>query len=422
MLSILLALLVALCVPEGAGGTRTYAVSAGNDPSRTYLNVPAGISGVPPGPSQLHSPEWYGIGADWRLFDHTPQNPEGTPLTDDQLLQAWRQDIDDHEEQYGFNMVRLAFSFKDSGGVAHNVFDDELDKILDLFSRNGIGVILDLHNWGDMPYFFGSSTWLTDWTAIAQRYKNDTRIIAYELFNEPFGPTDPPALNGINNWDPSVTGGGCGIPYSSVGKSVKEALAQCVDKIRATGDNHTIIYPPPWYFNVGDELSHPELFSNSTACRPNIVITFHEWFEDPTMQTESDFSAWWSKQESEMTLWERYFPIWIGEFGISTVANNIDFQQTINTVIINWAVANHVGFSLWTSTSSPTGLKQQWSLNDEALQASNYSSGITLTSLVAMAEAYDSSPNSPNWNPSCDLNKDGEVNLIDLVILATRYK
>gem|GEM_PF-3426196 len=388
-------------------------------PTTTYLGE--NLLGTSEGTFQLSSAQWHGIGDDWRLYDHTPQNPSGTPLTIDQLLQAWQQNIDDHMRAYGFNVVRLAFSFLDSGGVTHNTFNSELNDVLALFSRNGIGVILDLHDWADMPNFFGSADWLKDWANLAQTYKNDTRIIAYEIFNEPFGPNNPPGTSRIDNWDPSVTGGGCGIPYNNTGKSVKDALAECVDAIRATGDNHTIIYPDPWYFNGGNELWHPEWFSNSTDNRPNIVVTFHDWFESPTLQTEANFSTWWNNLQQEMTLWKEYFPIWIGEFGISLAANNTDFQQKINAGIINWTVTNHVGFSLWTARSNPTDLEQQWSFNEKALQASAYAPSYTLADFVTFARAYGSNRTDSNWNPNCDLNNDGQVDLIDLVILATHY-
>ena len=118
-----------------------------------------------------------------------------------------------------------------------------------------------------------------------------------------------------------------------------------------------------------------------------------------------------------MALWKQYFPIWIGEFSISLAANNIDLQRTINTAIINWAVINHVGFSIWTVISNPSALEQQWTFNDEALQASIYARTYTLKDLIALANAYGSNSASPNWNPNCDLDGNGVVGLPDLIIM-----
>jgi hypothetical protein len=46
---------------------------------------------------------------------------------------------------------------------------------------------------------------------------------------------------------------------------------------------------------------------------------------------------------------------------------------------------------------------------------------VNLTDLVLLANAYASIPGDPKWNPACDINKDGIVNLPDLVILAQNY-
>jgi hypothetical protein len=35
--------------------------------------------------------------------------------------------------------------------------------------------------------------------------------------------------------------------------------------------------------------------------------------------------------------------------------------------------------------------------------------------------AYGSTPGSPNWNPDCDLNGDGQVELLDLIKVSANY-
>ena len=46
---------------------------------------------------------------------------------------------------------------------------------------------------------------------------------------------------------------------------------------------------------------------------------------------------------------------------------------------------------------------------------------VGLEDLVLLANAYGSTPSSPNWNPNADINGDGKVSLQDLVILAIHY-
>lgn len=45
----------------------------------------------------------------------------------------------------------------------------------------------------------------------------------------------------------------------------------------------------------------------------------------------------------------------------------------------------------------------------------------TLALLAALAKAYNSTPESQNWNPQTDLNHDGTITLKDLVILAKQH-
>jgi parallel beta-helix repeat protein len=46
---------------------------------------------------------------------------------------------------------------------------------------------------------------------------------------------------------------------------------------------------------------------------------------------------------------------------------------------------------------------------------------VTPTDLAVLANAYACNPSSPKWNPNADINSDGKVSLLDLVILALHY-
>lgn len=328
-------------------------LSTTNSQSTSVINTTDTISG---------NPLWYGIGSDWRIYQSTPQNPGGTRLNLTELLQGWQDDITNYQKNYAFNTIRLACSFADSGeNLTESVLNmTELDDVLQLFASYNIKVILDLHNYDDpvrnvtdMPGFFGSSKWIADWMNVASRYKESTEILAYEIYNEP--------SYAFGNWDPSVTGGGCGIPYNGTGKSVTMALAECVDAIRSVGDNHPIIYPDPHYFTVANNENDPEQFFESADNRQNIVITFHDWFQD---EPQSVFEASWNNSINLQKSWESYYPIWIGEFGMF---DNSSFQTEVNSEIIKWAVDNLVGFSMFIARSNPAAREEQWNMSENAL-------------------------------------------------------
>ncbi|EIJ34364.1 cellulase family glycosylhydrolase [Thiothrix nivea] len=125
----------------------------------------------------------------------------------------------------GFNTVRLNLSyslFEDD--AAPGVYKEEgwavVDRNIQWAQQNGIRLILDMHvppgGYQSNDYAgFGNRPDLQKrledlWVAIAQRYRNETTIVAYDLINEP----------NINNWF---------------------AYAQTViDKIRAVDANHLI--------------------------------------------------------------------------------------------------------------------------------------------------------------------------------------
>lgn len=126
----------------------------------------------------------------------------------------------------GFNSVRLMLSFNlFEENAAPGVYKDEgwalIDKHILWAKQNGLRLILDMHvpqggyqsttNTG----FENNTAWKQRlenlWVAIAQRYRHETTIVAYDLINEPH----------VNNWF---------------------AYAQTlINKIRAVDSNHLII-------------------------------------------------------------------------------------------------------------------------------------------------------------------------------------
>ena len=51
----------------------------------------------------------------------------------------------------------------------------------------------------------------------------------------------------------------------------------------------------------------------------------------------------------------------------------------------------------------------------------NRDGAIDWADFMPLMAAYDSQPADPNWNPACDLNKDGVIDLFDGVIIGRNY-
>ena len=311
--------------------------------------------------------QWIGIGSDWRILN------KPTSLSLDNVLNLWKTDIEDRMQKWSFNTVRLGFAFPDAGDTTRHVIDyTELDQVLDLFDSYEIKVILDLHNYEDMEGYFGSDAWINSWVELASNYREDDRIIAYEIFNEPFGQDK---ASRINTWDSSITGGGSGIDDDSEG--VASALAECVDAIRATGDNHTIVYPDPWWFRPSiAEVYDPLTFLNSSYSRENIVVTMHPWFlwENQTLPKMNEFFL---GQVEKFEAWTEYYPIWIGEFGAASPHEKPWItQKTLCEQIVNYAISEGIGFNFWITRESIEKRGETWNLVEEIIESSTFSETI----------------------------------------------
>ena len=291
---------------------------------------------------------WFGAGLDYKLVIN-----RYVSITE--ALNSWSSHIDSIRA-LGLNTVRLALAFPDSGVTTHSkLVYSELDQVIELLAQNEIHVIIDLHNWNDMAGYMGSQSWVDSWADFAEYYKDDDRILAYELFNEPFTST----------WHSSITGDGAGRYDGSNG--IARALAECVDVIRATGDNHFIIYPDPWYWlSYDDAFWHPENWVNSAHYRSKIIVTFHQYA--PNQDTIDELDDYLPDRKRRVTLWSQYCPVWLGEFGMVRKGHQVEVEYCIRW--INFALESGFGFNYW--MHGYTSSQQAWQYCTQVVQSSDF--------------------------------------------------
>jgi hypothetical protein len=228
---------------------------------------------------------------------------------------------------------------------------NDMDAVIDLLGQNGIYVVLDLHNWEDHDGVFGSQEWYDFWAATANHYKDNEYVVAYEIFNEPFSST----------WASWIVDSGAGIQGTSRGPWI--ALSNCVDVIRATGDTHPIVYPPPWFWNSHTDSWHPENYKNSQYVRDNIIITQHEWYRS---------SESFTSRTDKLAAWHAEFPIWLGEINgwhpmDASTSSAIDIW-TMN--MIQWFLDRGLGFSLYLHGQS--GTDEAWDIGENMLAGTTW--------------------------------------------------
>ena len=128
---------------------------------------------------------------------------------------------------WGFNVIRFGIYEPNDTDTPGGGSNDPAagyayqESVISMIASYGMKVVLDYHwNYGNGQYF-GSSNWLKYWQSMATHYKNDPRIMAFELFNEAWP-------------DYLAAGGGF--------SGVLDAYAACTDKVRAIDPTRTVVW------------------------------------------------------------------------------------------------------------------------------------------------------------------------------------
>jgi len=247
----------------------------------------------------------------------------------DDYQTAWKLHLPEIQKM-GLNTMRLAFAFPDStpnpdyGTPSSDILDfAKLDWVVGFLSHYGIKVILDCHNRGDMYGDFGSEKLVNDWKRVAIHYRNDARIAAYELFNEPDFAT----------WSPSVR------------SKVHVALfyKELTSTIRQIDSRHIVVWESQPYLPSLDEVKQYFL--------PNVVFTLHIWwtYSQTAFQYLTTEQLPYTALSNAIDMRKEYdVPFWLGEFGCSKWPYNASNPEWSLTEQILWKSEEQaLGWNLW---------------------------------------------------------------------------
>lgn len=223
-------------------------------------------------------------------------------------------------KEWGADHIRVPFHYNlfydiDKGEFIDEGFD-RIDELLIWCKRNRVDVILDMHaapgaqsdgpiadSDGTARFWTESDTYwpitIKIWEKLANRYKNETIIIGYDLLNEPVTPS----------------------PYSNI--DLAKFYSQIIPAVRKIDKNHILFIEGNYYATTFDHLMPP--------MDDNMVYAFHKYWNE-TDQGTIQYLVNISNQYN--------VPLWLGESGENS---NPWFYETIALM-----EANNIGWNWWT--------------------------------------------------------------------------
>jgi aryl-phospho-beta-D-glucosidase BglC (GH1 family) len=244
-----------------------------------------------------------------------------------------------------------------------------MDRVLQIFDSIGVKVIMDLHNVYDMQNDFGSWMWVNNWKELAQRYKGDKRIAAFQIANEP-----QHKAGGYDTW---ATDGPLG-PITDRFK-LQQVFAYLIREIHKIDPDRVVIYPTPFFQYSNYNEWFADLQTVGIVSESNVVYDVsHPYFfenQNDMGMTPEQRAEWYANNQIAPSV--RFFgaeKCWVGEtFAWKGSTYHHDLQVRWLTAIINQCVEYSVGFDILNVVQylqGPTSPSKCW--DEEAMLASNY--------------------------------------------------
>ena len=220
----------------------------------------------------------------------------------------------------GFDTVRVPFTYRlflddEHGETWHDEGFAPLDRAIGWARELGLWIVLDMHGapGGQTGANIDDSTgtpWLFEsresqdrmtlvWRRIAERYRSERAVLAYELLNEPIAP--------YNDW-------------KKYNDALQPLYKQVTAAIRAVDPDHVIV--------LGGAQWNTEFGIFGPPFAMNLMYAFHKYWSAVTDVSIAPFTSFR----------ERYdVPIWLGETGENTDAWIADMRTLAEKHGIGWA-------------------------------------------------------------------------------------
>lgn len=269
------------------------------------------------------------------------------------------QEMLDQIKAQGFNSIRLPFSnemlkpgtmpnsinFHQNPSLQNKTALEVFDIFIEEASKRGLYLILDRHRptaaeQSELWYTQAvpEQKWIEDWVFLADRYKNNPFVIAFDLHNEPHGSAQWGSGNPKYDWKAAAERAGDAIlavnPYVLI---IVEGIQQ-----GKNGDAY-------WWGGTLDLVKkHPV----TLKIDHKVVYSPHDygygvfkqtWFEDPSFP--NNMNSIWDDKWGYIAK-ENIAPIWVGEFGGREVG--YDTKEGLwQNKLVQYLSENNMSFSYW---------------------------------------------------------------------------
>ena len=299
------------------------------------------------------------------------------------------QSMIDQMKQLGYNTIRIPYSNQIFDAASTPLFINYtlnpdlvglnplgiLDKIVNYAGQDGMRIILSDHDtttagpdasglWYTAAY--PQTTWINDWTLLAQRYANNPTVIGADLFNEPHGQATWGTGNAATDWRLAAQNAGNAILAANPNWLI------IVDGIQTTSAGSD------WW---GGNLSAAGQFPVALNTPGRLVYSPHDYTPDVAPQTwftaanyPNNLPSVWTQNWGYLFI-NNIAPVYLGEFG-TTLATQVDqqwigqltnyLQGNMNTNGTNVLHPGQQGISwtywAWNPTSADVGglLQSDW--------------------------------------------------------------
>ncbi len=273
----------------------------------------------------------------------------------------------------GFNTLRLSFSSECLAAAATSTINfgvnpalsgktpiQVMDAVVASAKAVGLNVILDRHRpdsngqselWYTSQY--SEARWISDWQALATRYRSEPTVIGFDLHNEPHGAACWGCGDPLRDWQAAATRGGNAV------LSVNPALLMIIEGIQMESDASWTW----WGGGLAGVAAKPVTLtvSNRVVYSPHDYpssVFYQPWFT--AANYPANLPSVWDKSWGYIAQ-KGIAPVLIGEFG--TKLETASDRQWLSA-IVGYISANSLSFGYWSfnPNSTDTGglVKDDW--------------------------------------------------------------